>query len=193
MGALVNQNDFTHGELSPKMLARTDLQIYMKGAKRIRNMVVIAQGGAKRRFGTKYITSITATTGQYRLGEFIFDDNNSYFSYVSKLGTTMERDQIKQKRCIEKNINLLTIPYTVVRNGKEISRMLELMEYKYLGDRMTDKQYKGALCAAVVRLTEGLNAAQAARNVADEAADVANFAMMIADNARSRPPLAPHQ
>lgn len=85
MGALVNQNDFTHGELSPKMLARTDLQIYMKGAKRIRNMVVIAQGGAKRRFGTKYITSITATTGQYRLGEFIFDDNNSYLFVFTHL------------------------------------------------------------------------------------------------------------
>ncbi|KKN70256.1 hypothetical protein LCGC14_0432810 [marine sediment metagenome] len=85
MGVLVNQNDFTHGELGPRMLARTDLAIYMKGAQKLRNMVVIPQGGAKRRFGTKYITTITANANQYMLGEFIYDDNNSYLFVFTNL------------------------------------------------------------------------------------------------------------
>lgn len=48
-------NDFTAGEWSPKMRARTNTEQYVKSCKKIQNMLVQMQGGAFRRPGTKYI------------------------------------------------------------------------------------------------------------------------------------------
>lgn len=72
------QNDFTHGELDPKLVSRTDIQLYDKSAQRLRNVLVIPQGGAKRRFGTRYIAEITAASGEYLLRSFIYDDDDKY-------------------------------------------------------------------------------------------------------------------
>lgn len=50
-----DQNSFTHGEADPRMYARSDWENYYKSAKFIRNLLVIPQGGAQRRWGTKFV------------------------------------------------------------------------------------------------------------------------------------------
>ena len=49
------QSSFASGELSPLILGRTDLDQYYKGGQRAENVVIIPQGGIKRRPGTKKI------------------------------------------------------------------------------------------------------------------------------------------
>jgi len=51
---VVKQNDFTHGEIDPRLFARSDLEVYSKGAEKLRNMIVLPGGAAQRRFGTRF-------------------------------------------------------------------------------------------------------------------------------------------
>jgi len=55
------QSVFTLGELDPKLLGRSDFPGYFKGAKKLRDILAIPQGGAKRRFGTTYIKTLVDT------------------------------------------------------------------------------------------------------------------------------------
>lgn len=55
------QSTFTLGELDPKLVARTDFEGYYKGAKKLRNVLVIPQGGLKRRFGLTYVATVVDT------------------------------------------------------------------------------------------------------------------------------------
>lgn len=54
------QSSFTQGEIGDKMLARVDFEGYFKGAKRLRNVLVLPQGGAQRRFGLEYVATLNA-------------------------------------------------------------------------------------------------------------------------------------
>ncbi len=58
MGADQIQTNFTSGELDPRLRARVDVRHYFNGAARMRNVLVLPQGGAKRRPGTKYLQTI---------------------------------------------------------------------------------------------------------------------------------------
>ena len=52
------QTSFASGELSPLLLGRTDLEQYYKGAQDAENVVIVPQGGVKRRPGTQFVESI---------------------------------------------------------------------------------------------------------------------------------------
>lgn len=52
------QSSFASGELSPLLLGRTDLDQYYKGAQTAENVVIVPQGGVKRRPGTEYIDGV---------------------------------------------------------------------------------------------------------------------------------------
>ena len=54
------QTSFASGELSPLLLGRTDLEQYYKGAQTAEGVVIVPQGGVKRRPGTEYIDSVPA-------------------------------------------------------------------------------------------------------------------------------------
>jgi hypothetical protein len=49
------QSSFASGELSPLILGRTDLDQYYRGGQKAENVVIVPQGGIKRRPGTKRI------------------------------------------------------------------------------------------------------------------------------------------
>lgn len=49
------KNTFTSGELDPLLVRRTDLRHYYNGADRLRNVVVLPQGGVRRRPGTRHV------------------------------------------------------------------------------------------------------------------------------------------
>ena len=52
------QTSFASGELSPLLLGRTDLDQYYKGAQTAENVVIVPQGGVKRRPGLEHIAGI---------------------------------------------------------------------------------------------------------------------------------------
>ena len=79
----VPQNNFAFGEVSPSTLMRTDTPIYQSSAQRIENMLMLSEGGVKRRPGLERIydfgiTRNTAKKFQSRLVPFIFDGNEQY-------------------------------------------------------------------------------------------------------------------
>jgi hypothetical protein len=52
------QTSFASGELSPLLMGRTDLEQYYKGAQDAENVVIVPQGGVKRRPGTQFIDTV---------------------------------------------------------------------------------------------------------------------------------------
>ncbi|GAF92682.1 unnamed protein product, partial [marine sediment metagenome] len=83
-----------HGEISPQMIARSDLEIYRKCAKRMRNLVVIPQGGARRRFGLDYIADLTGEAGsdEYMLGWFQVSEDENYLLVFLPLKIDIYKD-----------------------------------------------------------------------------------------------------
>jgi hypothetical protein len=73
------QSNFTAGELDPKTYTRFDYDGYLKGAKRMRNMTPIPQGGFTNRFGQVYVDTCTATDyRQVQIDTLIYNDNSIY-------------------------------------------------------------------------------------------------------------------
>ncbi|AUR98925.1 head-closure protein [Vibrio phage 1.257.O._10N.286.46.A4] len=52
------QTSFNMGVLSPEMMARTDIEQYYRGAKTIKNGVVLPQGGITKRNGFQYLAAL---------------------------------------------------------------------------------------------------------------------------------------
>jgi hypothetical protein len=69
--------NFTGGELDPLLSSRVDTHAYSNGAKTLTNVRILAQGGLKRRPGTKYISTLAGTAHQ--MEPFIFSDAQLYF------------------------------------------------------------------------------------------------------------------
>lgn len=57
------QNTFTFGELDPLLLGRVDFEGYYKGARKLRNTLVIPQGGLINTFGTTFVNIVTDSMG----------------------------------------------------------------------------------------------------------------------------------
>ena len=73
------QNDFTSGELDPKLRARTDIAQYKSGLTTARNVSIQPQGGAKRRDGTKFIAALdSGAADAVRMVSFEFSVSDSY-------------------------------------------------------------------------------------------------------------------
>lgn len=90
------QNDFTHGELDPKLVSRTDIELYNKAAQKMRNVVVMPQGGAKRRFGTRYVATLSAASGQYIMRDFVYDDDDKYLLVFTALNIAIYKNEVFQ-------------------------------------------------------------------------------------------------
>jgi len=82
MGLKLIQANFSFGELDEKLLCRPDFSGYYKGARKLRNVICIPQGGVKRRFGTKYSFVVidtgnanTPVTNRDEIKTLIFDFN----------------------------------------------------------------------------------------------------------------------
>lgn len=73
------QNDFTSGEVDPKLRARSDLEQYRSALASAKNITVQPQGGAKRRPGSRYIASLPSDASQaVRMVAFEYSTDVSY-------------------------------------------------------------------------------------------------------------------
>lgn len=73
------QNNFTAGELSPKIYqGRSDIEKYYTGAKTLLNYVPLPQGGITRRPGFEYVATAKTSTGIVKLIPFVFSPDQAY-------------------------------------------------------------------------------------------------------------------
>lgn len=96
------QTSFASGELSPLLKGRTDLEQYYKGAEQAEGVVIVPQGGIKRRPGLKFVdtalkgntrqTAVNPTSGSSGAGAdvaLLNDGNaNTYFTTNVNLGSS---------------------------------------------------------------------------------------------------------
>lgn len=72
------QTAFTAGELSPRILGRSDLAWYFSGARRLENMIPQRHGGATKRPGTRYVAEVKSSADRVRLERFAYNDAQQY-------------------------------------------------------------------------------------------------------------------
>lgn len=76
------KTNFVGGEMDPLLKMRSDVKAYYNGAEYLRNVVVLPQGGARSRPGSRYIWSVPEKAGgglsQVRLFEFRFSTEQTY-------------------------------------------------------------------------------------------------------------------
>ncbi len=77
-------NKFNAGEISPLLLARNDFVKYQNACKQLQNMIVLSQGPAMRRPGTKFIAT-TKDNGVARLIPFEFSKTDTYILEFTNL------------------------------------------------------------------------------------------------------------
>lgn len=71
-------NNFSSGELSPLLLARTDLAKYSNGCERLLNWLPLPYGGVRRRPGTRYVAEVKTSSKATRLVPFEFSTIQAY-------------------------------------------------------------------------------------------------------------------
>ena len=79
------QSSFASGELSPLLLGRTDLEQYYAGLATAENVVIVPQGGVKRRPGTEHIGDAIRNTTHYTSGYTLTVPNGGTVSNLNDL------------------------------------------------------------------------------------------------------------
>ena len=72
------QTNFTAGELTPKLAGQVDFKKYNNGVEIMENMTVFTQGGASRRYGTRFVKEVKDSSKITRLIPFEFNIEQSY-------------------------------------------------------------------------------------------------------------------
>ena len=70
--------NFTAGEITPKLLGRTDIAKYENGAETVENFLVEPHGGLTRRPGTRFVAEVKTSANQVRLIPFEFNVEQAY-------------------------------------------------------------------------------------------------------------------
>lgn len=90
------KTNFVAGELDPRLLSRSDIKHYYNGAERVRNAIVLPQGGAEMRPGSKFIWQVPEQIGggrsNVRLVEFQFNTEQTYLLVFHHLTITIFRN-----------------------------------------------------------------------------------------------------
>lgn len=87
--ATLLKTSFASGEISPRLLGRSDLSAYENGASRLRNVAIHPTGGVTRRPGLRYIAT---AAGEGRLAAFEFNTVQVYLLLFTASKITVFRD-----------------------------------------------------------------------------------------------------
>ena len=71
-------SSFAAGEISPLLEGRTGIEKYREGLADLTNMVVMPQGGVKRRPGTEFLGEVKSSSVKTRLIPFQFKTSDTY-------------------------------------------------------------------------------------------------------------------
>ncbi|RZG64146.1 carbohydrate-binding protein [Acinetobacter bouvetii] len=80
MKQFVMKNNFSAGELAPALYTRTDIQQYSNGAKTLKNVIPLVEGGVRKRPGTKFIRE---QPNSVRLIPFVVNSANTFILELS--------------------------------------------------------------------------------------------------------------
>ena len=106
MAIKVIQTNFTSGELDPLLIGRVDVKHYYSGAARLRNVLVLPQGGVRRRPGLEYIDALPNQITRVTAAVTITAPNN---------GTTANANDDDTSTELTTTVNISTTnPYVVV-------------------------------------------------------------------------------
>lgn len=72
------QTNFTAGEVSPRLLGRTDISKYNNGVRTLLNCFIQQQGGAYRRSGSRFVGGVKVSANYTRMQGFTFSTIQSY-------------------------------------------------------------------------------------------------------------------
>ena len=72
------QTNFTAGEMSPRLLGRVDIARYPNSVKRMENFFPLVHGGARRRWGSRFLAEVKDSTKLARLLPFIFNRDQTF-------------------------------------------------------------------------------------------------------------------
>jgi hypothetical protein len=115
--------NFNGGELGKTLAGRTDLDIYHRGCKVMKNMLPEVQGMASRRLGTRYINA-THNSATSRLIDFRFSESDSYAlefgEYVIRLYT------------LQNQVRISATPYEII-TPYSLSEIAAI-NYRQIGD-----------------------------------------------------------
>lgn len=75
MNQVITKNNFSAGELSPTLYTRTDIQQYGNGAKTLKNVIPLVEGGVRKRPGTLFLSE---QVGAVRLIPFVVNSDNAF-------------------------------------------------------------------------------------------------------------------
>jgi len=105
------QTNFVVGEIDPLLRGRIDLNQYYNGLQKATNVVVQPQGGARRREGLQYISTLPANLASQavRLVPFQFNVNDSYMFAI-----VPGRVYIFKNKALVTNINATGLDYLAV-------------------------------------------------------------------------------
>ena len=91
------QANFTAGELSPRLLGRSDLSKFSNGLQRLENFIVQKHGGIIRRSGTRFIAEVKDSSKLTILIEFQFSVTQTYILEFGDLYIRFYRDKAQLK------------------------------------------------------------------------------------------------
>ncbi len=81
------QTSFESGEISPRMLGRTETDQYKNGLSTCQNMVVDARGGVRNRAGTKQLLTSVSTSARIEVFQ-VSDDVYYFLVFTTVAGVT---------------------------------------------------------------------------------------------------------
>lgn len=81
----INETNFAFGEISPRLLGRTDIPAYPAAADTIENAIVTLQGGCRSRDGTLYAANAKSGINTTRLIPFVLDSSTAFMLEVGDL------------------------------------------------------------------------------------------------------------
>ena len=106
MKTVIMKNNFSAGELAPTLYTRTDIQQYSNGAKRLRNVFPLVEGGVRKRPGT---FNRGLMTGSIRLIPFIVNSGSVYLLILKNASIQVYNPRTKTV------VATLASPYTAAQ------------------------------------------------------------------------------
>ena len=87
------KNQFTAGELTPRMLARPDMAQYAQGLKRLENLLPMPHGGVTNRPGMRFVAAAKNPAKKTRVIPFAFNVEQTYVIELGDLYLRFYRDR----------------------------------------------------------------------------------------------------
>lgn len=113
----IMKNNFSAGELAPTLYTRTDIQQYSNGAKTLKNVIPLVEGGVRKRPGTFFLSDRPESI---RIIPFVVNSDNSYMLILKPLA--IEVFDPRQKVIVA----TLITPYTAAQIPD-----IQFVQYRY--------------------------------------------------------------